>query len=358
MDRCLGHSHRSWYAALRCHSAGGSGLAAAVNHDRQAYRCQAAAAVAVTEEEDEPQPTPAETVLANPALGADPVPDSGNSSLAGHAILGKLSWALRSEAGDIRPHNEDYAGVFAPTIPDDAWDRGPLFIVADGLGGHAAGEVASRTAVEAALDAWTTGAPAAPLQALRTATRSANVAVFDAALDAGRRGMATTFTALTLSGREAIIGHVGDSRCYFVRGGTNSQLTNDHSRVGEMLRSGLLTPEQAANHPARSMITRTIGSEPAVQIDLIHQSTQAGDTFLLCSDGLWDVVARHELAEVAAAIGTPKVRTVADAAEALVQLALERKTPDNVTVLVVRITTDRPIPAANARRGFLRRGRS
>jgi PPM family protein phosphatase len=289
--------------------------------------------------------------------GLDEPIDAGNGPLAGHAMLAKLAWALRSEAGDVRPHNEDYAGVFAPTIPDDAWDRGPLFIVADGLGGHAAGEVASRTAVEAAIEAWSRGNPPAPHQALRAATRTANVAVYDAALEARRRGMATTLTALTLAGREAIIAHVGDSRCYLVRGDGGTQLTNDHSRVGELLRAGLLTPEQAAHHPARSMISRTIGGEPSVQVDLIRQPTEAGDTFVLCSDGLWDVVARHEVVEVAGAIGTPETPTVADAADALVDLALQRKTPDNVTVLVVRVTTDRPVPAAGARRSLFRRAR-
>jgi protein phosphatase len=281
----------------------------------------------------------------------------GNGRIEGHAILAKLAWAMRSEPGEVRLHNEDYAGVFAPTIPDDAWDRGPLFVVADGLGGHAAGEVASRTAVETALADWTDGAPGAPRQALRAATRRANVAVFDAALDAGRRGMATTVTALTLGGREAIVAHVGDSRCYLVRGGACTQLTNDHSRVGEMLRAGLLTPEQAAVHPARSQITRTVGGEPTVQVDLIQQDTEEGDTFVLCTDGLWDTVGRSEIAETVSAIGTPRVATVADAADLLVGTALARETPDNVTVLVVRVTTGRPIPAAGGRRGLFRRGR-
>jgi protein phosphatase len=264
---------------------------------------------------------------------------------------------MRSEPGDVRPHNEDFAGVFAPTIPDDAWDRGPLFVVADGLGGHAAGEVASRTAVESALGAWTSGSAGAPHQALRSAIRTANVAVFDAALQARHRGMATTFTGLTLAAREAIVGHVGDSRCYLVRDQATTQLTNDHSRVGEMLRAGLITPEQAANHPARSMISRTLGTEPSVQVDIIRQPTQAGDTFILCSDGLWDVIGRVDITEAVAAIGTPAMPTVAAAADTLIELALARNTPDNVTVLVVRITTDRPVPAAATRRSFLRRGR-
>jgi protein phosphatase len=277
--------------------------------------------------------------------------------MAGHAMLAKLAWAFRSEPGPVRDHNEDCAGAFAPTIPDDAWDRGPLFLVADGLGGHAAGELASRTAIDTALGAWTDGAPAAPHAALRSAIRRANVAVFDAAIEAHTRGMATTCTALTLAGREAIVGHVGDSRCYLVRRDTVSLLTHDHSRVGEMLRAGLLSPEQAANHPARSMVTRTVGTEPTVQVDLVRQGTEAGDTFVLCSDGLWDVVARHEIGQVAADIGTPRLPTVVDAVDRLVDLALGRGTPDNVTVLVVRVTTDRPVPAAAARRGLFRRGR-
>ena len=281
---------------------------------------------------------------------------TGNGRISGHAILAKLAWALRSEAGDVRPHNEDCAGVFAPTIPDDAWDRGPLFIVCDGLGGHAAGEVASRTAVDAALEHWKGGSPGAPHQALRGAVRAANVAVFDAAMQSKRRGMATTMTALTLAGREAIIGHVGDSRCYLVRRDSTTQLTNDHSRVGEMLRAGLISPEQAANHPARSMISRTVGSEPSVQVEITKQPTEAGDTFVLCSDGLWDVIGRREITQVVRAIGTPAMPTVTAAADALIEQALARSTPDNVTVLVVRVTTDRPVPSASTRRGFLRRG--
>jgi PPM family protein phosphatase len=124
-----------------------------------------------------------------------------------------------------------------------------------------------------------------------------------------------------------------------------------------MLRAGLITPEQASNHPARSMILRSVGSEPGVQVDIIRQPTEAGDTFVLCSDGLWDVVGRREITEVVGAIGTPAVPTVVAAANALIEEALARNTPDNVTVLVVRITTDRPVPAANTRRGLLRRGR-
>src|SRR5437763_14578408 len=102
----------------------------------------------------------------------------GNGPLSAHGMLAKLSWALRSEAGDVRPHNEDFGGAFAPTIPDDAWDRGPLFAVCDGLGGHAAGEVASRLAVEGLLASWRDAAGGAPHKDLRGAARAANLAVY------------------------------------------------------------------------------------------------------------------------------------------------------------------------------------
>jgi protein phosphatase len=281
----------------------------------------------------------------------------GNGRLAGHGILAKLSWALRSEAGDVRPHNEDFAGAYAPTTPDDAWDRGPLFVVCDGLGGHEAGEVASRLAVETMLGSWTSGNPGPPHQALRSAARAANLAVYDAALNPPHRGMATTLVTLTLAAREAIIAHVGDSRAYRVRDGQCQQLTADHSRVGEMLRLGLLTPEQAANHPGRSMLIRTIGGEPMVQVDLSRHATETGDTFALCSDGLWDSVSRAEIGEICEAVGSPRMPTVVEAADGLVDLALKRGAPDNVTVCVVRVSTDRPIPAAGARRSLFRRGR-
>jgi protein phosphatase len=283
--------------------------------------------------------------------------DVGNGRLAAHGLLAKLAWALRSEAGEVRPHNEDFAGAFAPTIPDDAWDRGPLFAVCDGLGGHAAGEVASRLAVTGLLDAWTASTPGAPHKDLRAAARAANLAVYDAAMQEGKRGMGTTLTALTLCGREAVIGHVGDSRAYLVRDGRCAQLTADHSRVGEMLRLGLLTPEQAASHPARSQLTKSLGSDPMLQVDVVRSELATGDVFVLCSDGLWDSVSRAEIADVASAVGTPSAPTVVQAADQLVDLALAREAPDNVTALVVKVTSDRPIPPVAARRSLFRRAR-
>ncbi len=118
---------------------------------------------------------------------------SGNGSLRRGAVLGPLSWGLCSDAGAVRDRNEDYAAAFAPTTPEDAWDRGPLFVVADGMGGHAAGEVASRLSADVVIDSWSSGpAPSNPVTAVRQATRAANTAVLDAAHAPGRGGMGST----------------------------------------------------------------------------------------------------------------------------------------------------------------------
>ncbi|MHB8512759.1 MAG: PP2C family protein-serine/threonine phosphatase [Actinomycetota bacterium] len=282
--------------------------------------------------------------------------ESGNGSFEAHAIHEKISWAYRSDPGLLRTSNEDYAGAHIPGSPDDVWQRNPLFVLADGMGGYAAGEVASRLAVDTTIKAWLER-PAGPApQVLRACVRDANVAVFDAAHDYDKRGMGTTLVALALGGKDATIAHVGDSRAYLVRNGVCTQLTSDHSRVGEMLRMQLLTPEQAATHPARSMITRSIGTDPVVQIDLIKESIQQGDVFVLCSDGLWDLVSRGEIARVCNAIGSEEAPTPADAARVLIDESLKRGAPDNVTVAIVRVTTKDPIPPIVAKRGLFRRG--
>jgi serine/threonine protein phosphatase PrpC len=282
--------------------------------------------------------------------------ETGNGRLASHAVLSKLSWALRSDPGALRPTNEDFAGVYAPTVPDDAWERGALFVLADGLGGHAAGEVASRVAVETVLARWIEGNTGQPHQSLRAATRDANAAVYDAAMEHGRRGMGTTLTALTLAGHEAIVAHVGDSRAYLVHGGHCVQLTSDHSRAAEMVRMKLITPEQAATHPNRSMLTRSLGGEPAVQVDIIRQPIENHDVLVLCSDGLWDLVSRTEIAEVCDALGGPAFPTPTEASSHLLDLALKRGAPDNITVVLVRITSPLPFPPTPVRRSFFRRG--
>jgi protein phosphatase len=267
-------------------------------------------------------------------------------TISAHAELPVLAWALRSHPGVVRSDNEDFAGAYAPASFEE---RRPLWVLADGMGGHAAGEVASRLAVESMLTTWTTGSTANPNQALRSAARSANAAVFAASLDQEHRGMGTTLTSLALAGTEAFVAHIGDSRAYLVHRGQCSQLTQDHSRVSELLRMRLITPEQAVHHPARSQLTRSLGSGPAVQVDLVRSQVAVGDTFVLCSDGVWDLVSRTEIAEAVAA--PPE-----DAAETLVAMTLARGAPDNVTVIVVQVLSELPVSSAvRLRPSFFRR---
>jgi protein phosphatase len=267
----------------------------------------------------------------------------GNGELALDGSTARFSWALRSGPGCVRDHNEDFGG--ASVIGDE---RAPLFVVADGLGGHAAGEVASRVAVEVALGQWTSSSPGAPSSALRNAVRCANTAVFDASLEQGRRGMGTTIVAATLAGHEVVLAHVGDSRAYLVRDDRCAQLTADHSRVAEMVRMKLLTPEQGAVHPSRSMLTRSLGAEPMVQVDVNRHPIENGDVLVLCTDGVWDMVSRNELAQA-------REEAPSDAAARLAELAMERGAPDNVTALVVTLTSAEPIPAPSGRRSLFRR---
>ena len=186
---------------------------------------------------------------------------------------------------------------------------------------------------------------------------SANLAVIDAADVPGRKGMGTTITALSLCGREAAIAHVGDSRAYLLREGSVTQCTTDHSRVGDMLRMKLITAEQAAKHPARSQLTRSLGLDPLVQVDVYRETLKRDDVWVLCTDGLWDVVRRDELIELGVAVASQSSGTsAADAAQHLIDSAIARNTADNVSVVVVHVTSDAAILPEPKRSLFRRRG--
>jgi PPM family protein phosphatase len=289
---------------------------------------------------------------------AEPEPsDAGNGTIRAGGVMAKFSWGIVSDPGPFRDHNEDFVAARVPTTPDDSWDRGPLLALADGMGGHAAGEVASRMAVEALVSAYTSGSAGSPQQLLKGAARAANLAVVDASAEPGRKGMGTTLLGLVLAGQEATVAHVGDSRAYLARGETCTQLTNDHSRVGEMLRMRMINAEQAANHPARSQLTRSLGGDPFVQVDLVRQAIERHDTLVLCSDGLWDVVSRPEIAEIGQQLRAGSIPTAMEAADRLVRMAIERGSTDNVSAVLVHLTSDQPIPPVAGRRFRLRRSR-
>jgi len=276
--------------------------------------------------------------------------DLGNGRLSGQGRFESLEWGLCSDAGPVRDRNEDCAAAQSGTSGTFA-ARHPLFVVADGLGGHDAGEVASRVAVDTMLDSWTTAA-GDPAKALRSAVRSANVAVVNEAIRSGHTGMGTTLTALTFSGNDVLIAHVGDSRVYRHRGDSCAQLTTDHSRVGDMLRMKLITVEQAARHPARSQLTRSLGAGMIVQIDLVREQARSGDIFVMCTDGVWDEIGNADMARLLAADDEQRR---ADAAARLVAVAIDRGAADNVTAVVVSVSSAMTEKPSTDRRSFFKR---
>ena len=209
--------------------------------------------------------------------------------------------------------------------------RAPLFVVADGMGGAQAGEVASRIAIESFQDGLQD--PAAPETALAELTQRANAHIHELShSNAEQAGMGTTLTAVYVGEREISIAHVGDSRAYRLRDGVLERLTEDHSLVDELLRQGRLTPEEALEHPQRSVITRALGPEGVVEVDTRSYSARDGDVYLLCSDGLTTMLAEDRLAELLLAHASLR-----EAGEALIAAANEAGGRDNITVVLLRV---------------------
>ena len=222
---------------------------------------------------------------------------------------------------------------------EDSHLRGrTVFAVADGLGGHQGGEVASAMAVEplAALDGRAFADAHQAAEALAEAIREANLAILRRARsDPELWGMGTTVTAAAVAGDRVLqLAHVGDSRAYLLRGdGPPRQLTTDHTVVAELVRQGRLTPQQAASHPERSILTRAVGLDPNVQVEQpAPLGLQPGDQVLLCSDGLTETVADEQLAEVLAGQADGD-----DACRALIAAANAAGGPDNTTVVLLRV---------------------
>lgn len=251
-----------------------------------------------------------------------------------------LSWAVRTDPGLRRASNEDSYCTRE--------DLG-LFVVADGMGGHAAGEVASRVAVDTiqTFIAETAGAdknrtwpfpfePHISLEGnrLKAAFRLANRQIANAMADsADLRGMATTASAVLAGAHTACVAHVGDSRVYAMADGTLRQITDDHSWVEEQVRAGTMTSSAARQHPWRNVVTRALsgGSDP--EIDTVELSPHKGERFLLCSDGLSGVVAHETIAEI---LGD-RTASLDAICERLIAAANEGGGPDNITVLVIQI---------------------
>jgi serine/threonine protein phosphatase PrpC len=223
-----------------------------------------------------------------------------------------------TDAGRKRRRNED-AYVVDP----------PLFVVADGMGGAQAGEVASRLAA-AAFREFHDADGLEPKARLAAIVQEANRRIYERSQeDAHASGMGTTITAALLGDGSVAIGHVGDSRAYRIRDGRLEQLTEDHSLVAELVRSGRLTPEEAETHPQRSVITRVLGTDPDVDVDTFTVETAEGDVYLICSDGLTSMVPDEEILRLVA-----EESSIEQAARALVKAANRHGGEDNITVVL------------------------
>ena len=232
-----------------------------------------------------------------------------------------MTAAVRSNTGLLRTQNED-----------SVWydEKTGLFAVADGMGGHLAGEVASAMAVDA-IRQMAEGKPKASFSALADAFDKANTAILDHAWQhAECHGMGTTLSVLWLMQERALIAHMGDSRIYRLRDGRLEQVTRDHSLVQELVQAGIITKEEARTHPRRNIITRALGTEGDSQPDLILEDCRPGDCWLLCSDGLTGMVTDEAIA------GVLKQQALEEAADTLIRLALDAGGQDNITLLICR----------------------
>ncbi|MFZ5900309.1 Stp1/IreP family PP2C-type Ser/Thr phosphatase [Desulforudis sp. 1088] len=237
-----------------------------------------------------------------------------------------MRWGAVSETGMVRLNNEDSLCI-NPALK--------LFAVADGMGGHVAGEVASRLALEvleASLEQFITGGRDVP-EALSAAVREANRAIYErAAQDPQFKGMGTTLSACVAQGSRLVVAHVGDSRIYLVRGQDIKQLTEDHSLVRELAKQGKITEDESNSHPYRNVLTRALGTGTDLAVDSQVHLLQEGDRLVLCTDGLTNLVSDEEILARAGEGEDP-----ARMAGALAELALSRGGTDNVTVIVVVI---------------------
>jgi len=253
----------------------------------------------------------------------------------------KLQAVKLTDVGRVRSHNEDYVDFYIPPDARQLERKGAIYLVADGMGGHQAGEVASQGAVELVIGQYYSDTTHDVGTSLVRAFRAANKLIYDQAqADPTKAGMGTTLVAAVILGRKVYLANVGDSRAYLINKAGIVQITEDHSWVEEQVRAGLLTSEQAAHHPQRNLVTRALGTKPSVDVDLFEGELGKGDFLLLCSDGLTGRVEDQEIASLIAE------HPLGEAARLLVALANERGGNDNITVLIVGVVDEVPTVAA------------
>jgi PPM family protein phosphatase len=245
-----------------------------------------------------------------------------------------IELANLTDIGCVRENNEDNLGYAEPDSDPEFQLRGRLVVIADGMGGHEGGQVASGIAVDVLLKTFLQGPAGEPASVLESAFLSAHAAIQEHAVQHPElKGMGTTCTAALLRDGSLNFGHVGDSRLYLLRDGAIGSLTRDHSYVQQLVDGGVITPEQAKTHPGRNILTSALGAELGIPADVTESpiALQSGDILLMCTDGLHGLVTDDEMAAIASKNTPP------EACRQLVDLAKSRGGFDNVTVQIVRI---------------------
>lgn len=243
----------------------------------------------------------------------------------------KVSVAGKTDLGRVRENNEDKHEFYIPEDERMLATRGLIFVVCDGMGGHAAGQIASELALNTFIDVYLNHPSEQAPVAMEAAVTAANRYVYDVAMAVpGRRGMGTTLSALILLQDEAFTVQVGDSRVYRVRNGEIAQLTGEHTWIDEAIRAGWVNEEEAKTHRNRHMLLRAVGVEAAVETEVRTHDSQVGDIYVLCSDGMSNHVTDEQILDVAAK------HAPGDAARKFVSMAMLDGGSDNCTVLIVR----------------------
>lgn len=263
---------------------------------------------------------------------------------------GHIKVVVRTDLGNIRLNNEDLGLFYRIADEKVIREKGYLLLVADGMGGHQAGEVASRMASEIISQEYFKSEKNGGIEkSLRRAFLSANQQIFQSAsLNKERHGMGTTCTALVVAEQAIHFGHVGDSRAYLWKQNTIHRITEDHTYVQELVRSGEITREEAETHPKRNILTNAMGTKPDVKVDTgkFHLPFETGDRLLLCSDGLYDYLVDAEIAHYLTG------NTIAEAAEQMIQEAKNRGGHDNITIVLAERTSGVPESPAKETRDF------
>ena len=239
-----------------------------------------------------------------------------------------------SDTGRTRDHNEDYLGYVLPYTPAQLRSHGCVFALADGVGGQQKGEVASQLAVETLLAGFSASKSGeAHKSLLSRLVQNANLQVYEQGqASRAKAGMATTIVATALRADRATIAHVGDSRCYLVREGRARQITRDHSIAAEQVRIGILSASEAAESPNRHLLSRSVGNDMVVNVEIDEVHVQKGDILLQCSDGLHGSVTPDDMVAVIGRTGSLSI-----AVERLVELANQRDGGDNISVQLIRV---------------------